>query len=217
MVPRVGQTRFWNGLPPDPAKPAVTYAGGTLQQQRGSRADPRYTDPGYDPPSTGVPSLESLTRAALNALDDDEDGFFLLVEGGAVDWAMHANQLGRAVEEMIDFKRSVESVIRWIEGHGGWDETLLVVTADHDLMLWGPRADTIPFDPLQDRGPGKLPAYRWLSDHHSSALVPLFARGGGADRLRPLARGEDPFRGPYLHQVDLFQVMQAVLAGTPPP
>ena len=47
---------------------------------------------------------------ALNHLDDDPDGFFLHIEGGAVDWAMHANQMGRMIEEMTDFKNSVDAV-----------------------------------------------------------------------------------------------------------
>jgi alkaline phosphatase len=211
IIPQVGQVAVWQGFAPD-SEHAAEYVGGTLQQQRGSRADPRYTPPGYDPLSAGVPSLETLTRVTLNALDDDEDGFFLHVEGGAVDWAMHANQVGRMIEEMIDFERSVAAVIDWIEAHGGWDETLLIVTADHDHLLWGPRADEIPFDPLQDNGAGRLPSYRWLAASHSNALVPLYARGAGAERFGSLAVSEDPFYGRYVDQTDVFRVMKAVLA-----
>jgi alkaline phosphatase len=210
IVPQVGHVAFWSGGAPDLRHPPARV-GGTLQQQRGSRADPRYTPPGHDPLSPGVPSLETLTRVALNALDDDEDGFFLHVEGGAVDWAMHDHQLGRMIEEMTDFKRSVAAVIEWVEAHGGWDETLLIVTADHDHLLWGPKADKIPFDPLQDNGAGRLPSYRWLAKSHSNALVPLYARGVGAERFTSLAASEDPFYGSYLDQTDVFQVMKAAL------
>jgi alkaline phosphatase len=213
VVPRVGEVVLWSGREPDPVRHAhAVHVGGTLQQGRGSRADPRYTPPGHDPLLTGVPSLETLTRAALNALDEDEDGFFLHVEGGAVDWAMHDNQMGRMIEEMVDFKRSVEAVIAWVASHGGWDETLLIVTADHDHLLWGPRADAIPFDPLQDRGAGRLPAYRWLSSSHSNALVPLYARGVGSERFASLATSEDPFYGPYADHTDVFTVMKTALA-----
>ena len=187
--------------------------GGTLQQQRGSRADPRLTPPGYDPPVATVPSLETLTEVALNALDDRASGFFLHVEGGAVDWAMHANQLGRAIEELADFKRAVHAVSAWVEAHGGWDETLLIVTADHDHLLWGPKADEVPFSPLEDRGAGKLPGHRWLSNGHSNALVPVFARGRGAERIAELSVRRDPYRGAYLDQVDLYTIMRSVLEG----
>jgi alkaline phosphatase len=212
VVPQVGQAVLWGGrAPASPEHAHGVRVGGTLHQARGSRAAPRYTPPGHDPLLTGVPSLETLTRVALNALDDGEGGFFLHVEGGAVDWAMHDNQMGRMIEEMSDFKRSVEVVIEWVEDHGGWDETLLIVTADHDHLLWGPRADTLPFDPLQDRGEGRLPSYRWLSNSHSNALLPLYARGVGSDRFASLAASEDPFYGPYADHTDVFEVMRAAL------
>jgi len=211
IVPRIGGTGFWSGVAPSPDDPYAVWLGGTLQQQRGSRADRKYTAPGYDPLIETVPSLEMLTRVALNALDDG-DGFFLHVEGGAVDWAMHGNQLGRMIEEMQDFKRSIETVVSWIEGHGGWDETLLIVTADHDHMLWGPNADSIPFDPLVDNGAGKMPSYRWLDHSHSNALVPLFARGAGAETFRTRAGGTDPFYGKYVDQTDVFEVMKTAFA-----
>jgi alkaline phosphatase len=116
------------------------------------------------------------------------------------------------VEEMIDFKRSIEAVIDWVGAHGGWKHTLLIITADHDLMLWGPHSDSVPFDPLQDNGPGRLPSYRWLSRSHSNALVPVYARGVGAETLVSFATAEDPFYGPYLGHPDIFHVIKAVLS-----
>jgi len=216
VVPEVGEVAFWTG-------DGESTVGATLQQERGSRADPRTAPPGWDPPTPNVPTLETLTRVALNALDDDPDGFFLHVEGGAVDWAMHSNQIGRMIEEMIDFERSVAAVVEWVEAHGGWDETLVIVTSDHDHLLWGPQSNERPFQPLEDRGPGRLPGYRWLLDDHSSALVPLFARGAGADAFLELATKEDPVRGRYLHHTDVFAGVVAAMEGSgvegwePPP
>jgi alkaline phosphatase len=211
ILPEVGDTGLTDGRVFDPDRPFPVRMGGTLQQQRGSKADPEYTEPGHDPLTESIPSLESLTRAALNALDDDEQGFFLHVEGGAVDWAMHQNQLGRMIEELQDFERTVRTVADWIEKNGGWNETLLIVTSDHDHMLWGPNADTRPFDPLVDNGAGKLPSYRWLSNGHSNALVPLFARGVGAARFEALATGEDPFYGRYADQADVYRVIRSAI------
>ena len=211
IVPAVGQVPFDNGQPREEDERLPVRVGATLQQGRGSRANPRFTPPGYDPPTATVPSLATLTRVALNALDDDPDGFFLHVEGGGVDWAMHDNLMGRMIEELIDFRDAVDAVVAWIGANGGWDENLLIVTSDHDLMLWGPESHIVPFQPLTDNGPGRLPSYRWLSDHHSAALIPVFARGAGADRLPALAVHEDPFRGPYVDQTDLFRVMLRAL------
>ncbi len=212
IVPQVGhvqmQGAYWVG-----GTVSTVRIGGTLQQARGSRADARFTPPGFDPRTESVPSLATLTQVALNALDDDPDGFFLHVEGGAVDWAMHANQLGRTVEEMNDFVDAIEAVVAWVDARDAWDETLLVVTADHDHMLWGPNASRKPFDKLVDKGKGKLPGYRWLSSSHSRSLIPVFARGAGAGYVRSLAKGKDPVHGPYVEQIDLFKVMSRAAFG----
>ncbi|MBZ0268920.1 alkaline phosphatase, partial [bacterium] len=211
MVPEVGQIGFWTGTMRGPADSLASLSGVTLQQDRGSRASPHYTPPGYDPLVPGVPSLAELTSAALNALDDDPDGFYLMVEGGAIDWAMHGNQVGRMIEEMEDFRGAIDAVLAWVESHGGWDETIVVITADHDHLLWGPDANTVPFDPVRDGGPGNLPGYRWLADSHSAALVPVFARGVGSGALESLAGKRDPRRGPYLDQADIFAVLRGLL------
>ena len=183
----------------------------TLQQERASSRDAKSALPDTDPLLPGVPTLESMTLAALNALDDAPEGFVLFIEGGAVDWAMHDNQLGRTIEEMRDFLASVDAVVAWVERESNWDQTLVIVTADHDHMLWGPDADRVPFDPLRDEGTGRLPGHRWLSDSHSAALVPLAARGAGAGTLRTLAERTDPVRGPYVDQTDIFRVVAAAL------
>ena len=74
----------------------------TLQQ---SRSGDDKAHPFSVPFTKNVPTLKEMTTAALNVLDEDPDGFFLMVEGGAVDWAGHGNQSGRLIEEEIDFKR----------------------------------------------------------------------------------------------------------------
>jgi alkaline phosphatase len=211
IIPRVGETPLASGPAGSPDHSVKVRYGGALQQQRGSLDDPRHTAPGDDPYLSTVPSLETLTRVALNALDDAADGFLLMVEGGAVDWAMHDLQFGRMVEELIDFKRAVDAAVAWVNSRQAWDSTLVLVTSDHDHLVWGPDSDKIPFQPLEDRGRGRLPGYRWLSNDHTNALVPVHARGLGADRLLDYADREDPVRGRYLDQTDLFELMRDVL------
>ena len=67
----------------------------TLQQ---SRSGDGQAAPYAVPLTTTLPDLATMTRGALNVLDSDRDGFFLMIEGGAVDWAAHANQTGRTIE-----------------------------------------------------------------------------------------------------------------------
>ena len=153
-----------------------------------------------------VPSLATLTRGALQVLEQDDDGLLLMVEGGAIDWTGHANQTTRTIEEIVDFNRAVEAVVDWVETESSWDETLVVVTADHETgYLHGARSDPT-WTPLTGRA-GELPDERWFSGEHTNQLVPLFAKGAGADLLAAAATGEDPVRGAYLDNTDLARML----------
>ena len=188
----------------------------TLQQGRDARADPRNTEPFAEPPLDTVPDLPTLTRVALRSLGSNSRGFFLHVEGGAVDWAMHGNQMGRMIEEMIDFRRAIEAVEEWVEANSDWSRALVIVTSDHDHLLAGPDADTLAFAPLVDRGEGRMPGHLWLADEHSNALVPLFARGAGAEAFRNSHDGNDPVHGPYVAQTRIFDVLARSLGTATP-
>ncbi len=178
----------------------------TLQQ--GRSGDP-HARPYAVPLLKTVPNLTELTRAALNVLDNDPDGLFLMIEGGAVDWACHDNQSGRMLEEQLDFDRTVAAVVRWVETHSSWDETLLIVTGDHETgYLTGPGSDP-DWQPLVNRGRNQLPGMEWHHDYHTNSLIPLFAKGRGAERLLVLVEGNDPVRGPY---VDNTAVAKAAFA-----
>jgi alkaline phosphatase len=78
------------------------------------------------------PTLSEMTTAALTVLSKDPDGFWLMIEGGDIDWAAHDNHLDNLIGTTLDFDRSVGTVIKWIEAHGGWERNQLIVTADHD-------------------------------------------------------------------------------------
>ena len=188
----------------------------TLQQKRGT-PNGFERDPGADPKVPDLPTLADLTMAALNAVDGtpaDPQPFVLVVEGGAVDWAMHANQTGRMIEEYQDFDAAIAAVSGYLDanpqGHS-WDDTLVIVTADHDHLLFGPDAGVQAFQDLIDAGPGSVPRHRWFGDHHSNQLVPLFARGVGAEAVIALADevdeaqsdGREVGRGPYFPQAKL--------------
>ena len=80
-------------------------------------------------------NLMDMTTAALDVLGDDEDGFWLSIEGGDIDWSMHDNNLDNAIGTMFDFADSVELVQNWISANGGYEENMLIVTADHDHYL----------------------------------------------------------------------------------
>lgn len=75
--------------------------------------------------------LRDITAAAIESLsDNNEEGFFLMVEGGKIDWACHSNDGATVVREVLDFNASVEVAYDFYKKHP--EETLIVVTADHE-------------------------------------------------------------------------------------
>lgn len=164
--------------------------------------------PFTDRANADVPSLETSTDAALNVLASDQDGFFLMVEGGAVDWAGHANQTTRLVEEQLDFNASVEAVTAWVEQNSNWNETLVIVTADHETgYLAGPGADAQTGWTALTGTQGQLPNVSWHSGGHTNALVPFFAKGAGSDQLAARADKWDAVRGAYLDNTAVGEIV----------
>jgi alkaline phosphatase len=155
-----------------------------------------------------VPTLAEMTRAALNVLDDDPDGFFLMIEGAAIDDMSHRKHLGRTIEELNDFNGAVQAVVAWIEARSNWDETLVIVTSDHETgHLWGPGSGTKRFNPLGNRGRNNMPAFKYYSNDHSNTLVPLFAKGCGSDRFNTYATNVDDKMGPYIDNTAIAQLL----------
>ena len=168
----------------------------------------------YDVPLiASVPTLADMSLGALRVLSDNPCGFYLMIEGGAVDWANHKRHAGRMIEEQSDFNRAVQAVVDWVETNSNWNETVLILTADHETgKLWGPDSEAKPFDPIVDHGIGKLPGLHYNSSSHTNSLVPVYARGDAAIFLVERVRGSDPVRGPYLSNSDIGQVLQELLS-----
>jgi alkaline phosphatase len=146
-----------------------------------------------------IPTLAEMSLAALNTLSSDPDGFILMIEGGSVDWADHDNNMPRMIEEYSWFYNTVDSVQQWLEENGLLEETLIIVTNDHECgYLWGPGCEGSTFIYPQNNGKGKMPAYKYYSTNHSNTLVPFFAKGPSSEIFYSLADETDSVRGPYL-------------------
>ncbi|MGR5057790.1 alkaline phosphatase [Vibrio rotiferianus] len=85
-------------------------------------------------PKRSQPSLKEMTEKALDVLSKDIDGFFLMVEGGQIDWAGHSNDAGTMLHELIKFDEAVNSVYEWAKNR---EDTLVIVTADHETGSFG--------------------------------------------------------------------------------
>ena len=76
-------------------------------------------------------TLAEVTRSAINFLSKDAGkGFFLMVEGGKIDWACHGNDAATVFHEVMDMDEAVKVAYEFYSQHP--DETLIVVTADHE-------------------------------------------------------------------------------------
>ncbi|WP_343565856.1 alkaline phosphatase [Sphingobacterium sp.] len=75
--------------------------------------------------------LADITAAAIQSLgQNNKNGFFLMIEGGKIDWACHANDAATTIQEVLDFNSAAELVYEFYKKHP--KETLIVVTADHE-------------------------------------------------------------------------------------
>lgn len=79
----------------------------------------------------GDMTLAQMTEAAVAFLMKEKNkGFFLMAEGGKIDWACHNNDLGTVVKEVIDFDNAVKVAYEFYKKHP--KETLIVISADHE-------------------------------------------------------------------------------------
>ena len=190
-----------------------------LQFGRSGRPSANSTEPPYTVAlNTNVPTLVEMTNAALNVLDNYPDGFFLMIEGGAIDKACHKGTLGRMIEEQDDFDNAVKAVVNWVDTSSSWDETLVIVTADHETgYLWGPNSGLpATWNPIVDSGAGNMPGfyfYRVSDSDHTNSLVPIYIKGFGSDLFEQYAVNTDPIRGQYIDNTNIAHVIFELFGG----
>jgi alkaline phosphatase len=132
------------------------------------------------------PTLAQMTQKAIDILSQDTDGFFLMVEGGQIDWACHANDAANAISDTIGFDEAVAVAQAYASVN---TNTLVIVTGDHEtggmsvsLSSTGDPGEDGPF-----YMPGDTPFYvNWMTTTHTAADVPTTAQGvysGLLDRI----------------------------------
>ena len=174
----------------------------------------------YDDWNKEMPTMWQIGMTAINCLSKNENGFFVMIENDMVDLGGHKNRVGRQIEEEIEFIKTVDSVIYWIEHNSSWDETLLIITADHETgFIADPTfgEDSILLNHWQiiDNGVGNIPGLKYYATDHSNQLVPLYAKGAGCELLNSYADEWDFVRGKYLNNSEIGQTMFELWNGTP--
>ena len=173
------------------------------------------------------PTLTQATRAALQRLAEDEDGFFLLVEQGDIDWANHSNDYAWMLGAMGDLHAAVEAAVAYVDLPGdrlNWDNTLLIVTSDHGNSY-------LRFNPNRPLAKGELPTpaeiARWDQElsagarvcygtaGHTNELVGLYAKGLAAGLFRQYLGSWYPGTS-ILDNTQIFRVMKQFALDGPP-
>ena len=116
--------------------------------------------------------LARASIAGMNLLNQNKNGFFMMVEGSQLDDYGHFNQLDMLMKETLDFDQTFGSIIKWAAEDG---ETLVVVTADHETggmtVLGG------------DYKEGRVEV-NFSTKNHSGTMVPVYAFGPGSENFR---------------------------------
>lgn len=177
------------------------------------------------------PTLSDMTQAALNVLGKDQDGFWLMVEGGDIDWAAHDNNMDNLIGTMKDFDKAVQTTINWINQNGGWRKNVLIVTADHDhyltlndnfpQLLAEKGAEALTFVENTPAGAGHFwgssPEIKYGWGNHSNRPVPVYYQGGPFDLSRYVGRGYNnygfdvPGIPGLIDQTHIYQAMYRAL------
>ena len=104
-----------------------------------------------------TPSVKEMTESAIDLLDDNDNGFFLMVEGACIDKFSHDNDFDGATMNTVELDKAIAYALEYAEADG---ETLVVVTADHET-------GGIKYNDKTDE-------YRYTSGTHSMQNVPVF-------------------------------------------
>jgi alkaline phosphatase len=143
---------------------------GLLYQEHG----PKYSEGRGD-------MLSHSTQKALEALNKDTHGFFLMIEGSQIDWGGHDNDGPYVVNEMLDFDRTIGIVLEFAKKDGN---TLVIVTADHEtggMSLTGGNIEK-----------GEVNT-KFTTGDHTGVMVPVFAFGPGSENFRGIYENTEIF------------------------
>lgn len=118
-----------------------------------------------------LPHLSEMVLSALELLDDEPNGFFLMIEGGRIDHASHVNDIALSIFETVELSNSVEIALSWARGR---TDTLIIVTADHE---------TGGLELLESPPVGEVPRVAWSTTGHTARDVNYYAWGFGASEI----------------------------------
>ncbi|XP_052818495.1 alkaline phosphatase, tissue-nonspecific isozyme-like [Mya arenaria] len=121
----------------------------------------------------GQPSIAEMTKTAIQSLSNDEDGFFLMVEGARIDLAHHKSYAKKAIHDVLAFEEAIQVALERTNPK----DTLIIVTADHSHTM------TISGSPRRGNAIFEADDYQYealierKSETHSGEDVAIYALG----------------------------------------
>lgn len=112
--------------------------------------------------------LPNATKLGIEKLSENENGFFLVVEGSQIDWGGHANDAEYLISELLDFDKTIGVALDFARNNG---ETLVIVTADHETGGFTLSSVTGDYNKIKPT---------FSTSGHSATMVPVFAQGPGS-------------------------------------
>lgn len=125
--------------------------------------------------------LPEAVATAIDYLSKDKDGFFLMVEGSAIDFRCHASDIDGTVAETIDFDKAVQVAVDFARKD---KNTLVVVTADHET-------GGLSLLQSEDLQPGKSLKHKFNVSGHTGVAVPVYIFGAGAEDYPAFMQNSD--------------------------
>ena len=146
-------------------------------------------------------TLPQIVEAAISVLERNPKGFFMMAEGGLIDWTAHSQDLAGTIFEILDFDQAIAVANAFYERHP--KETLIVVTADHEtggiaLGRKGYNFDLTVIDKIKNASastdveqymndPKSIDSVNeearigWTTTSHCGGPVPVWAKGVGSE------------------------------------
>ena len=159
---------------------------------------------------TETPSLAEMTSKAIEILQENSSGFFLMVEGGEIDFASHDNDKVNAILETIAFDQAVCVAKNYVETH---ENSILIVTADHETggptIISENLSGNLPTAGLTEEQNRTLRITRanqlvvdWSTGGHTRNNVPMYAFGNAFENID---------RTMLIDNIDIFSAMNAFI------
>ena len=150
-------------------------------------------------------SFDRLVTEALEYLSKDEDGFFLMAEGSHIDHGGHNNDIRYMLDELLAFDNMIAAVLEWAKDR---DDTVVIVTADHETGGLILDRDATHVDMLEAQKKGYHDCFEWTSTGHTNDDVNLYINGADINFAEFSFKDENRIKN-----IEVFEIMKTLMIG----